>query len=84
MLHHSEKAYCLALQALKEKSYQRAAGYFDQAAEFFVNNTEFKLLHQTTRLLVALKTELGTTDMSEDDTLIIEEVYTNGQETDVP
>ena len=84
MLNESEKSYCLALQALKEKRYAQAAGHFDRAAEFFVTNKEFQLLHQTTKLLVALKRELGVTDMSDDDTLIIEEVFSDGEKTDIP
>jgi hypothetical protein len=84
MLNEFEKAYCLALQALKEKQYAQAAGQFDRAAEFFANNKEFQLLHQTTRLLVALKKELGATDMSDDETLIIEEVFSDGEKTIIP
>jgi hypothetical protein len=83
MLNPSEKAYCLALQALKEKQYRQAAGHFDRAATFFVDNKEFNLLRETTRLLVALKDELAATDQISDETLIVQEVFSNGQETDV-
>lgn len=84
MLESAEKAYCQALQALKAKQYQHAAGHFDRAAEFFVNNTEFNLLRQTTRLLVALKNEIAAAENREIETLTIEEVFTNGQETKFP
>ena len=84
MLDPSEKAYCLALQALEEKKYQRAVRYFDQAAEFFVDNKEFKLLRETTRLLVELKKEIAAAEEKDEDKLIIKEVFTDGQETNLP
>jgi hypothetical protein len=83
MLNQSEKAYCLALQALKAKQYQQAVGHFDRAAAFFVDNKEFNLLRETTRLLVALKKEIAATDQKYDETLIVQEVFSNGQEADV-
>ena len=90
MLESSEKAYYRALRALEEKEYRQAAGHFDQAAEFFEGNREFNLLHETTRLLVELKQALSAAEESaeaeetDDDTLIIEETFTDGQETDLP
>ena len=84
MLESSEKAYCLALQALKEEQYRQAVGYFDQAAEFFVDNQEFNLLRETTHVLVELKLALAAAEKKDDDTLIIEENFTDGQETDLP
>ncbi len=82
MLNASEKAYCLALQALKDKDYRKAAEYFDRAAPFFAENREFNLYRETTRLLLAVKRELGAEPES-DDELVIEEVFSNGQETDI-
>jgi hypothetical protein len=81
MLRPSEKAYCLALQALKEKDYAKAADYFTAAAPDFTNNQEFVLLWETTRLLVAVKEELKTTD--EKDELEIEEVFSYGQKDEL-
>lgn len=81
MLNPSEKAYCLALQALKQKRYAEAVTYFERAADYFENNREFSLLRETTRLLVALKRELATV-RNDEDTLITEETFSNGQETD--
>ena len=87
MLEPSEKAYFRALRALEEKQYQQATGYFDQAAEFFDGNQEFNLLRETTRLLVELKQALAVaekTGKTDEDTLIIEETFTDGQETNLP
>ena len=76
MLNASEKAYCLALAALGEKRYPEALRFFDRAADHFEQNREFKLLHETTRLLVAVKSEIHRLDP--DDTLVIEEVFSQG------
>jgi len=84
MLEPSEKAYYRALRALEEKQYQQAVGYFDQAAEFFEGNQEFNLLRETTRLLVELKQALAAAEETDEDTLIIEETFTDGQETKLP
>ncbi len=81
MLKASEKSYCLALQALKDKDYAKAAGYFASAAPDFTNNQEFVLLWETTRLLVAVKEELKTAD--EKDKLEIEEVFSYGQKDEL-
>jgi len=80
MLNPSEKTYFLALQALKGKHYRTAANYFEQAAGFFENNAEFGLLRESTRLLVAVKGEIAAAE-KRDDALIIEEVFSDGQET---
>ena len=86
MLNPSEKAYCLALRALGRKEYSSAADYFDKAAPYFKSNEEFHLLSETTRLLVAVKRELavadaGSEETEEKDALVIEEVFSDGQET---
>jgi len=81
MLSPAEKAYCLALMALKEKDYHRAAGQFAQAASDFGRNSEFVLLWETTRLLVAVKEELKTDE--ENDKIEIEEVYSYGQKDEL-
>ena len=79
MLNSSEKAYCRALQALKAKHYAQAARCFEQAAPFFADNRDFRLYWETTRLLLAVKQALGTFD----DELVIEEVFTDGQEANL-
>ncbi len=84
MLDPSEKAYCQALQALEDQQYQQAAGLFDQAAEFFADNQEFNLLRETARLLVEVKREIAVAEKRDDETLIIEEKFTDGQETILP
>ncbi len=76
MLNPSEKAYCLALTALRDKRYAEALAQFDKAAPFFEQNQDFVLLREATRLLLAVKSELRQLDP--DDTLIIEEVFSSG------
>lgn len=83
MLNPSEKAYCLALLALSQKRYSSAADYFDKAAPYFRDSQEFQLLLESTRMLVAVKEQLAVAD-NEDDALVIEEVFSNGQETNLP
>jgi len=84
MLDPREKAYLQALQALRDKQYQQAAGYFEQAAEFFADNREFQLLRGTTELLLEVKKELAAVDGHQNNTLMNEEVLTDGQETILP
>ena len=57
MLDQEEKAYCLALLALKDKDYPAASGHFNGVASHFKDNWEFNLLSQTTELLLAVKEE---------------------------
>ena len=77
MLSPLEKAYCLALQALKCKDYQSAETYFDQAASAFEDDREFTLLRETTELLLAVQRQLGR-HTEAGDRLEIEETFTNG------
>ena len=76
MLSVGEKAYCVALLALKNKEYFKAFRNFEKAAPYFTTDKEFKLYFETTRLLVEVKTKLGTIEI--DDTLEIEEIFTHG------
>lgn len=80
MLSPAEKAYCLALKALKDKEYRRAADFFDRASGQFRENPDFVLLWETTRLLLAVKEELKANEHS--DGIEIEEVY-YGQEDEL-
>lgn len=83
MLTSAEKAYCLALLALRHKEFRKAAEYFDQAAPGFVNNQEFNLLSESTRLLVAVKDELGARHGGIEERIQIEEVFSYGQEDEL-
>ena len=76
MLSVGEKAYCAALLALKNKEYTSALSFFEKAAPFFNNDKEFTLYFETTRLLVEVKSKLGT--LVVDDKLEIEEIFTHG------
>jgi len=81
MFNESEKAYCRALLALKDKDYHVAADCFEKAAPFFENNVEFQLLMETNRLLLLVKENLAAMDA--DDDIEIEETITYGQETEL-
>jgi len=81
VLNPAEKAYLQALQALREKQYGQAAGYFDRAAEFFGNNREFSLLRETTNLLLEVKKAIAAAEGRNDDVLIAEEIISYGKET---
>ena len=76
MFEQAEKAYCLALLALKNKDYQTAADYFDNAADNFKDNQEFNLLRETTRLLLMVKEESAR--LNTEDKIEIEEVLPYG------
>jgi len=84
MLNAAEKAYCMALVALRRKEYRRAAGYFTQAESYFADNVEFGLLAETTRLLCAVKRELAGSDSGErKEEFEIEEVISYGKENEL-
>jgi hypothetical protein len=78
MLDQVEKAYYLALLALKDKDYPAASDHFDRAAPHFKDNREFNLLKQTTELLLAVKEER--TMLDGEDTIELEEVLPYGEE----
>ena len=80
MLNQSEKAYCQALLALRNKDYRAAVEFFDRAAPYFTENKEFNLLRETNRLLVAVKERLAT---AEHDEIELEETIPYGQETEL-
>ena len=82
MLNRSEKAYYQALQALERKDYHAAVGCFEKAAPHFETNEEFRLFHESTRLLLAVRQELTALVKAEDE-LEIKEVFSDGQETDI-
>lgn len=59
MLNPAEKAYCLALLALRNKGLRTAAEQFDKAGDFFSGDKEFQLLKETTSLALAVKAEIA-------------------------
>jgi hypothetical protein len=76
MLSEQEKAFCQALLALRQKDYKTALGCFESVKGSLGTNSEFSLLYQTTRLLLAVKEELyGTADGDEE---ITKEIIING------
>ena len=68
MLAKREKAYCRALLALKKRDYKTAMSCFGSADGDFGTNSEFNLLYQTTKLLLAVRTELEAKTVSDIET----------------
>ncbi|MEK7774796.1 MAG: hypothetical protein AAB305_02810 [Candidatus Zixiibacteriota bacterium] len=66
MLNPAEKAYCLALLALRKRDLRAAAEQFDRAGDFFSGDKEFQLLKETTTLALAVKAEIGRYENEED------------------
>ncbi len=54
----SHEAYYKALMALKSRDYRTAAGYLKSAENHFADSLEFRILLETTRLLLAVKEEI--------------------------
>lgn len=76
MLSSGEKACFRALQALRDKEYRSAADQFDKAAVSFRGNEKINLLRETTKLLMAVKSEIRR--LEKDDAIEIEEVFSDG------
>jgi hypothetical protein len=76
MVSGGEKAYRVALLALRQKDYRTAAEEFEVAAPYFKEDKEFNILRETTLLLLAVKEELARP--GNQDRLDIEEVFTSG------
>ena len=81
MFSDAEKAYYLALEALKRKDYPSASNHFDKAVPHFKNNREFNLLRETTDLLLAVKKERMKFD--NEDSIELEEVLPYGKENEL-
>ncbi|MEW5923567.1 MAG: hypothetical protein AB1746_06230 [Candidatus Zixiibacteriota bacterium] len=79
MLNDADKAYYRALQALKEKDYRAAAGFLKNAENQFAEKPEIRILSEATELLLAVKDEIYEL---ENETIEIEEILINGQETE--
>ncbi|MFH2037488.1 MAG: hypothetical protein ABIJ45_13885 [Candidatus Zixiibacteriota bacterium] len=52
------KKYFQALIALKNKDYSAAVGFFKAAENQFADSLEFRILQETTELLLAVKNEI--------------------------
>jgi len=78
MFRPSEKAYCQALLALRDRDFRRAKHWFDKAAQDHGEDQELALLKETTELLLAVKEELARQAARGEDELKIEEVFSNG------
>lgn len=76
MLSEQEKAFCRALLALKKGDYKAALGCFESVNGNVGTNSEFVLLYETTKLLLAVKNELRS--MAETDEEITKEIVING------
>jgi len=79
MLNDTAKAYYRALQALREKDYRAAAGFLKTAENQFADRPELRILREATELLLAVKDEIFEL---ENETIEIEEILINGQETE--
>jgi len=76
MLNASEKAYYLALKALKDRDYGVASEQFEKAAPMYRENKEFVLLRKSVQLLLAVKKEIA--GNAESEKLEILETFSNG------
>jgi hypothetical protein len=79
MLNNVDKAYFRALQALRDKDYRAAAGFLKSAENQFADKPELRILREMTELLLAVKDEIFEL---ENETIEIEEILINGQETE--
>lgn len=65
MVFDSDEAYYKALLALKSRDYRKAAGYLKSAENQFADSLEFRILLETTRLLLAVKEEIFDLELEE-------------------
>jgi len=79
MLNDSDKAYYRALQALGEKDYRAAAGFLKSVENQFADKPELRILKESVELLLTVKDEMYEL---ENETIEIEEILINGQETE--
>ncbi len=80
MLTDARKAYSRALQALMDKDYRAASGFFRTAENQFAEDLDFRILMGVTDLLLAVKTEIFEI---ENEKIEQEEIYSDGQETEL-
>jgi len=79
VLSDADKAYYRALQALRDKDYRAAAGFLKYAENQFADMPELGILRGSTELLLSVKDEIYEL---ENETIEIEEILINGQETE--
>ncbi len=77
---HSENFYRRALEALRDKDYQAASGFFKSAENQFADNLDFRILSEVTALLLAVKDEI--TEI-ENEGFVVEEMYSDGEKTEL-
>ncbi len=65
MLRPTEKAYIRALRALDRRDYIQADREFDLARPQFNDDTEFKMLAETTKTLLRTREQLNTIDLDD-------------------
>ncbi len=58
MSNDPRKAYLRAVQSLKEKDYPATMGFLKSAEIQFADDIDFRILRETTRLLLAVKEEI--------------------------
>lgn len=79
MLSNAEKAYMRALLALKKQDYASASGFFRSAKNQFAESADFRILKETTELLLAVKEDIFEL---ENGRIEIEEIINHGKETE--
>ena len=77
---HPEESYGKALEALRNKNYRAATGFFKLAENQFADNLDFRILSEVTALLIAVKDEINEIVNSG---FVVEEIFTDGQETEL-
>jgi hypothetical protein len=77
---HPENHFRQALEALREKDYRAASGFFKAAENQFADNLDFRILSEVTALLVAVKEEINEI---ENEGFVVEEIFSDGQETEL-
>ncbi len=78
MLTAEEKAYCLALEALRNRDYASADRQFDACREAFAGSSGFMIIAEAARLMVQIQRKK--TDASKIETQI-KETVDHGEET---
>jgi hypothetical protein len=75
-----ESAHLEALDALKRKDYSAASSFFKMSENQFADRLDFRILNEVTDLLLAVKEEIAEIEKEE---FIVEEIYNNGQKTEL-
>ncbi len=68
---YPEESYNKALQALRNRDYQAASGFFKSAENQFANDLDFRILSEVTALLVAVKNEISEIEKND---FVVEEI----------